>query len=205
MRRRCGRGFSGASGAGALAAGVGHEHHRAKHDACQAPLAVATSLRGRVEEGAPAGGVPSRRPSPIPPLSTEDIFRRIAGVLKSACIPHLLIGSVASSFHEALLAAQDIELVIAPTASQLRHLVGLLLWAEYYVSQEAALEALNRQRPEHPLRRQPGAPRCCGASGGRNVPWVRGGPEGTVEPVVKGADRIGRKGSRPKRLLIVTW
>jgi hypothetical protein len=42
-------------------------------------------------------------------------------------------------------ATQDIDFVIAPIESQLRHLIRLLPDTEYYISQEAALEALARE------------------------------------------------------------
>lgn len=75
-------------------------------------------------------------------MTTEDIFRRIIGALDRAGIPYMLTGSFASSYHGIPRATQDIDLVIAPTASQLRNLVGLLPDTEYYISEEAALDAL---------------------------------------------------------------
>ncbi len=78
-------------------------------------------------------------------MSTEDIFRRIIEALDSAGIPYMLTGSFASSFHGTPRATQDVDLVIAPTARQLRHLVRLLPETEYYISEDAALAALNRQ------------------------------------------------------------
>jgi hypothetical protein len=78
-------------------------------------------------------------------LSTEDIFRRIIGALEAAGIPYMLTGSFASSFHGTARATQDIDLVIAPTAGQVRELVRLLPEAEYYISEDAALDALKRQ------------------------------------------------------------
>ena len=78
-------------------------------------------------------------------MSAEEIFRRMIGALEAAGIPYMLTGSFASSFHGIPRATQDIDLVIAPTAGQLRHLVGLLPEAEYYVSEDAALDALRRQ------------------------------------------------------------
>jgi hypothetical protein len=78
-------------------------------------------------------------------LSTEDIFQRIVRALNSAGIPYMLTGSFASSFHGTPRATQDIDLVIAPTASQLRHLARLLPESEYYISEAAALDALGRR------------------------------------------------------------
>jgi hypothetical protein len=54
----------------------------------------------------------------------------------------MLTGSFASSYHGAPRATQDIDLVIAPTADQLRTLVTLLPRNEFYIDEGAALEAL---------------------------------------------------------------
>lgn len=54
----------------------------------------------------------------------------------------MLTGSFASSYHGAPRATQDIDLVIAPTAEQLRAFVKLLPRDEFYVDEGAALEAL---------------------------------------------------------------
>jgi len=78
-------------------------------------------------------------------LSTEDIFRRVVEALERAGIPYMLTGSFASSFHGTPRATQDIDLVIAPTAEQLRRLVRLFPETDYYISEEAALDALGRQ------------------------------------------------------------
>ena len=78
-------------------------------------------------------------------MTTEDIFRRIIQVLNRAAIPYMLTGSFASSYHGIPRATQDIDLVIAPTAGQLRKLVTLLPETEYYVSEDAALDALTRE------------------------------------------------------------
>lgn len=57
----------------------------------------------------------------------------------------MLTGSFASSYHGAPRATQDIDLVIAATPDQIRRLVALLPPAEYYVSEEAALDACARE------------------------------------------------------------
>jgi hypothetical protein len=78
-------------------------------------------------------------------MTTEDIFRRILEALNTAGIPYMLTGSFAGAYHGIPRATQDIDLVIAPTASQLQHLVRLLPDTEYYISGEAALDALRRE------------------------------------------------------------
>ncbi len=54
----------------------------------------------------------------------------------------MLTGSYASSVHGAPRASQDIDIVIAPTRQQLLDLLALFPDTEYYVSHQAALEAL---------------------------------------------------------------
>ena len=57
----------------------------------------------------------------------------------------MLTGSFASAYHGTPRATQDIDLVIAPTPERLRRLVALLPPTEYYVSEEAALDACARE------------------------------------------------------------
>jgi hypothetical protein len=78
-------------------------------------------------------------------LTATGLFRRILGALDQAQIPYMLTGSFASSFHGAPRATQDIDLVISPTTEQVRRLVALLPPSEYYVDEEAALDALGRE------------------------------------------------------------
>jgi len=78
-------------------------------------------------------------------LTAQDIFRRIIALLDRAGIPYMLTGSFASSYHGAPRATQDIDLVIAPTRSQIGALVKLLPDTEYYVDEDAALDALDRE------------------------------------------------------------
>jgi hypothetical protein len=57
----------------------------------------------------------------------------------------MLTGSFASSYHGAPRATQDIDLVIAPTIDQVRSFVGLLPKADYYVNENAAIEAVRSE------------------------------------------------------------
>lgn len=57
----------------------------------------------------------------------------------------MLTGSFASSFHGAPRATQDIDLVISPTPDQVRALVLQLPRTEYYVDENAALEAVRSE------------------------------------------------------------
>ena len=78
-------------------------------------------------------------------MTAEDVFRRVVGALDHAGIPYMLTGSFASSFHGVPRATQDIDIVISPAPDQLRALVRLLPDSEYYVDEEAALDAQRRQ------------------------------------------------------------
>ncbi|MGH7563404.1 MAG: hypothetical protein ACREK5_03160 [Gemmatimonadota bacterium] len=69
----------------------------------------------------------------------------MVGAFERADIPYMLTGSFASSYHGAPRATQDIDFVIAPTADQIRALVKLLPETEYYVDEDAALNAQKRQ------------------------------------------------------------
>jgi hypothetical protein len=78
-------------------------------------------------------------------VTALDVLRLVVQLLDRAAIPHMLTGSFAGSFHGAPRATQDIDIVIAPTAGQLRALSDLVPRSEYYMSAEAALEALQRE------------------------------------------------------------
>lgn len=75
-------------------------------------------------------------------MTTRDLFSRVLGALETAGIPVMLTGSFASSYHGAPRATQDVDLVIAPTADQLRTFIALLPRDEFYADEGAALEAL---------------------------------------------------------------
>lgn len=57
----------------------------------------------------------------------------------------MLTGSFASSYHGAPRATQDVDLVIAPTADQIRAFVASVMGDEFYVDEGAALEALRME------------------------------------------------------------
>jgi hypothetical protein len=78
-------------------------------------------------------------------LTAEDIFPRMIRALEGAGIPYMLTGSFASSYHGVPRATQDIDIVIAPTAEQVRALIRLLPDNEYYADEAAALDAHRRQ------------------------------------------------------------
>ena len=78
-------------------------------------------------------------------MSVQSLFVRIRDALHAAGVPHMLTGSFASSIHGAPRATQDVDIVIAPTREQLLALLAEFPDTEYYVSREAALDALARR------------------------------------------------------------
>lgn len=74
-------------------------------------------------------------------MTTDDVFRRIVGMLDHVGIAYMLTGSFASAYHGAPRATQDIDVVVAPTDDQFRRLVALLPTDEYYVEAGAAMHA----------------------------------------------------------------
>jgi len=74
-------------------------------------------------------------------MSPPEALTRVLEALEHAGIPYMLTGSFASAFHGVPRSTQDIDLVIAPTRSQLANLVRMFGPPEYYVSETAAMEA----------------------------------------------------------------
>lgn len=66
-------------------------------------------------------------------------------MLESSGMPYMLTGSYASAVHGTPRATQDIDIVIGPSRAQLMSLLQQLPETSYYVSQEAALDALARR------------------------------------------------------------
>lgn len=78
-------------------------------------------------------------------MSFQQLLSRLSEILDRAHIAYMLTGSYASSVHGNPRASQDIDIVIAPNRPQLLALLKLLPDTEYYVSDEAALDALARR------------------------------------------------------------
>ena len=74
-----------------------------------------------------------------------ELLRATVAALDSAGIPFMLTGSMAAAYYGAGRATMDIDLVIDPTAAQLRALVAALSAPNTYVSNEAAAEALQQR------------------------------------------------------------
>lgn len=78
-------------------------------------------------------------------MSGSSPLAAIVRELDRAGILHMLAGSFASSYHGDPRTTNDIDLVIAPTLESLEAFVRSLDPAAYYVSEEAALDAFERQ------------------------------------------------------------
>lgn len=74
-----------------------------------------------------------------------ELLASIADRLESAGIPHMVVGSVAGSFHGEPRTTIDVDIVIDPTPASLRRFVDSLPASDYYVSDTAALEAFTRR------------------------------------------------------------
>lgn len=77
----------------------------------------------------------------------EDALATVAGLLGELAIPHMLTGSVATSYHGRPRATHDADMVIDPTPSQLNALVERLVAVGFYVDADGAREALRLRRP----------------------------------------------------------
>jgi hypothetical protein len=71
----------------------------------------------------------------------RDFLKRIIDALEQTQIPYMLSGSVSSSLHGLPRATNDVDIVIAPTESQLERLAGSL-GKECYVNPDTAWAAL---------------------------------------------------------------
>ena len=89
--------------------------------------------------------VPARSSTSAVAMSVSEVFHRITSALGEAGIAYMLAGSFASAYYGAPRTTQDIDLVIASSAEQLRAFVQLLSKDEYYVDLDTALEARKRE------------------------------------------------------------
>jgi hypothetical protein len=75
-------------------------------------------------------------------MTLDDLAARLIAALSGADIPHMLTGSVASSYHGQPRMTRDIDVVIDPQPAQLDTLVADLAAMGFYVDADAAREAL---------------------------------------------------------------
>jgi hypothetical protein len=79
---------------------------------------------------------------------TDDLGAAIADVaarLDAAGIPYMIVGSIAALVHGRARTTVDVDMVIDPDAATLGAFVESLPPADYYVSQDAAIDALRRR------------------------------------------------------------
>jgi hypothetical protein len=77
-------------------------------------------------------------------MNQEEFLTQIAQFLEGAGIPFMVAGSHSSSFHGQPRATNDVDFVVDPTSEQLGRFLALL-GDRYYVSHEAARQALSRR------------------------------------------------------------
>jgi hypothetical protein len=75
-------------------------------------------------------------------VTVAGLLQSVVDALDAAGVPFMLTGSLAAAYHGAGRATMDIDVVIDPTAAQLRALVRALERSGVYVSSDAADEAL---------------------------------------------------------------
>lgn len=66
-------------------------------------------------------------------MSQADLLRTVVGLLETAGIPHMVVGSYASSFHGEPRMTRDIDLVVDPSEQGLRVLVDLVDRDRFYL------------------------------------------------------------------------
>jgi hypothetical protein len=69
----------------------------------------------------------------------------LAAKLAGAGVPHMVVGSFASSFHGVPRSSQDLDLVIDPELASLRRFLAELPAAEYYADSDAVFDAFRRR------------------------------------------------------------
>lgn len=74
----------------------------------------------------------------------DEVFRRVVASLEHAGTPYMLTGSLASSVHGAPRTTQDLDFVIAVAPEELDRLLSEFPADKFYVSRDAALQALRR-------------------------------------------------------------
>jgi hypothetical protein len=78
-------------------------------------------------------------------VQQADVFRAAIGILGRLQIPYMVVGSAASSMYGEPRLTQDIDIVIDPTTTQLDLLCDAFPADEFYVSKDAARDALKRR------------------------------------------------------------
>jgi hypothetical protein len=77
--------------------------------------------------------------------AAASFLQRLVDLLDTAGVPYMVAGSFASTYHGVPRTTHDIDLVVEPSFSSLKRLLALLPEDAYYVSQDAARDALRRR------------------------------------------------------------
>ena len=75
-------------------------------------------------------------------MTLQELLSQVVPALERACVSYMLTGSVASSAHGMPRSTRDLDIVIAPTRSQLLALIQQFPTTRYYADKEQALQAL---------------------------------------------------------------
>ncbi len=79
-------------------------------------------------------------------MSAANLLCEVVKALDDAGIPHMLVGSFASTAHGAPRSTQDIDIVIDPTADALDRFLGAFDLKDVYVSPSAPVALANRDQ-----------------------------------------------------------
>ena len=74
-----------------------------------------------------------------------EFMSRITQILDTAGAPYMLVGSIASAFHGMPRSTQDVDIVVDLDVNTLEAVLGLLPEECYYVSADAAKDAVRRR------------------------------------------------------------
>lgn len=85
-----------------------------------------------------------------------DLLRRIDQALDQAGVAHMVVGSLASSFHGEPRQTRDIDIVIEANAGGVQRFIGLLDEDAFYADAGAAAEALERRTSFNVIERATG-------------------------------------------------
>lgn len=75
----------------------------------------------------------------------SDLLQRVVDLLRQTQIPHMIAGSFASTYYGAVRMTQDIDIIIAPTLTNLLELIRHLPEESYYVDEAAVRDAFARR------------------------------------------------------------
>jgi hypothetical protein len=78
-------------------------------------------------------------------MTDDTFFARVIGALERSGTPYMVTGSFASSAHGRIRATQDLDIVIAPDAEQLRALIDQFPGDRYYADESDALDAFEHR------------------------------------------------------------